>query len=543
MWEAGAQVLEGRFRIVSSGNGERGEVYVAEQLSLGRRVTLRVFRPPLGERFDEEVRRLAAVEHPAVVRVIDSGQAEGVQFLVSELAEGARLSDQLKGEPLLPERAVELVTQIAEGMAALHAKGLAHGDLRPGTVLLVKSARGEQARLCDFGLVALSAAVPEGPRADAPGDLVALGALAYEALAGVAPERPIARPLAEAAPHLAEHPALCALVMAYLEPDPGSAAELAKKLATLPRPAEPTIFLETMQRPPPVPVKSPPPAALEAPPPLPQVPAPPAPAVAAVAPPAQRPLLASVMTMTMPVEAAPKVTAPEAASRAPARRWLPIAAGAAGLGALVVVLVSLSGNSVKREARKLLERRQPMQALEIIGKAQRKLTVPDPELVALKVAGLHLSDAHADETSLFKTLGGAPEAMDPLVLSGLVEDFSKKEDAGLRALLRGLPAKRLQAALEEFARQPLSARQWGALRYLDLEEAAGDLSLVEEYAASLESSDCGIRKAAAKRLGAMMDDTAEPALNRLRDAPREGVEKSCGQDEAQAAIQTLRKGR
>ena len=211
--------------------------------------------------------------------------------------------------------------------------------------------------------------------------------------------------------------------------------------------------------------------------------------------------------------------------------------------ALIIVIVTAMGSSAKRDARKLIERRQPAHALELIGKTQRKLSSPDPELTALKVAGLHLSEQHTEEAALFKSLNGASEAMDPVVVSGLVEDFGKKEDPALRTLLEALPKKPLQKMLEEFARGPLSTRQWGALRYLDLTDAHGGLSLVEEYAASLESSDCGARKTAAKRLAQLMDDAAEQALDRLRDAPREGAERNCGQDEAQAALQTLRKGR
>lgn len=546
MWEVGAQVLDGRFRVVSV-LPSRGptEVYVAEQLSLTRRVTLKVVQAPppaLAERFEEEVRRLATVEHPGVVRLIDSGRSESALFLVNELAEGSRLADELKGEPLLPERAVELLTQIAAGLGAIHDKGLVHGDLRAGTVVLGPSARGEQARLSDFGLGWLAEPLaPDRPRADVGGDLAALGALAYQMLAGAPPTLPEPKPLAEAAPHLVDQTALCELVMGCLagKPTPGTATELAKTLAKLPRPAEPTIFLETMQRPPPVPAAKSVPAA---PPPLPPAPVVAAPVAAApVAVP--RPLLASVMTMAMPQVAVPEVKAVAPAPEVPSRRWLPFAAGGAVLLALIGGIVVATSGSAKREARKLIERRQPMQAMEIIGKAQRKLSAPDPELTALKVAGLHLADAHADEAALFKSLGGADEALDPLVLSGLVEDFSKKEDQGLRTLLRGLPAKRLHPVLEAFVLEPLSARQWGALRYLDLEEAAGHLSLVEQYSASLESSDCGARRAAARRLAVLMDDAAEPALNRLRDAPREGAEKSCGQDEAQAAIQALRKGR
>lgn len=439
MWDAGEQVLEGRFRIVSF-VAQQGlaEVYLAEQVSLGRRVVLRVIRQALGERFDEHVRQLAMVEHSAVMRVIDSGRADSVQFLVSEFAEGARLADELKGEPLLPERALDLLTQIAEGLAAIHDKGLVHGALTPASVVLMKGARGEQARLSDFGLGWSS----EPPIvSEVPADLRALGALAYHALSGVAPDGASPRSLAAAAPHLADQTDLLALVMRCLEAQ-GSAQEAAKKFAKLPRPAEPTIFLETMQRPPPVPVVKG--APQEAPPPLPPSPAPAAPAPAA--PKAPAPLLASVMTMTMPVQAAPAAVAPPVA---PTRGWLPIAAGVTGLLALIIVILTVTGSSTKRDARKLIERRQPAHALELIGKTQRKLSSPDPELTALKVAGLHLSEQHTEEAAVFKSLGGAKEAMDPLVVSGLVEDFAKKEDPALRTVLETLPKKPMQTMLEE----------------------------------------------------------------------------------------------
>jgi len=165
-------------------------------------------------------------------------------------------------------------------------------------------------------------------------------------------------------------------------------------------------------------------------------------------------------------------------------------------------------------------------------------------LMALKAAALHLTDAHPEEAAVIKSLPlGATEALDPLVLSGLVEDFAKKEDAALRALLGSLPKQQLHPVLEDFAQEPLSARQWGALRYLDLEQATGSLKVAALYAASLESNDCSARKSAARRLGQLMDDASEPALGRLRDAPREGAEKNCGQDEAQAALLALKKSR
>jgi serine/threonine-protein kinase len=195
-----------------------------------------------------------------------------------------------------------------------------------------------------------------------------------------------------------------------------------------------------------------------------------------------------------------------------------------------------------REARRLIEMRQPAQALELIAKLQRRMGGARPELMAFKAAALHLSDAHADELAAFRAVpASTPAALDPLVLGGLVEDFGKKEDPALKALLESLPREGLTHVLEGFAKEPISARQWGALRWLDLERATQGLKPVELYSISLESNVCGVRRIAAKRLQELDDDSAADALMRLRETPREGAEKSCGQDEAAAALNALRR--
>src|SRR4051812_11152590 len=149
MWEPGASVLDGRFRILQAAGVTSGtEDYVAEQLSLQRKVSLRVIRPELGvqpdagDRFEKEVRRLAQVDHPNALRVIDSGRADGKLYLVTELIEGPLLSEQLQGnEPLLPERALDALCQIAEGLNAVHEKGLVHGELTPRCIVMGPRAR------------------------------------------------------------------------------------------------------------------------------------------------------------------------------------------------------------------------------------------------------------------------------------------------------------------------------------------------------------------------------------------------------------------
>jgi tRNA A-37 threonylcarbamoyl transferase component Bud32 len=541
MWEPGATVLDGRFRIVQAAGVSSGtEDYLAEQLSLKRKVTLRVIRPELGvqpdaaERFERELRKIAAVDHPGVVRVIDSGRFDKTMYLVTEQAEGTRLSAELKGsEPLLPERALEILTQVAEALCAVHHSGLVHGELNPAMVVV----SGPRARLLDLGLARLfdaespherltvatrTIAAPEylapeqlkGKDATQKSDVFALGALALRVLCGTIDLSALRTG------HLAEQHGLIDLIARCVNPDPEqrpTTQQAATKLAKLPRPQEPTLFIEAMQRPPELPLK-------------PNAPEP-------------HKLLASVPMLTLTPAEPPSVVPPPLPPAAPRRKaWTLYAGGAVMIAASVAVAAMQLNEGPEPKARALLENRQPAQALELITKALRKQGAsPSPELMALRVAALHLSEQHREEELTFKSLpAGTLGALDPLVLGGVMDDFGRKEDAGLRAALKALPAAELRTRLERLAQEPVSSRQWGALRYLDLENAASGLKRVQLYSISLESNSCAVRKLAAKRLMELDDDSAIEALVRLKDTPREGTEKSCGQDEAAAAVQALK---
>ncbi|WP_255508164.1 protein kinase [Myxococcus sp. AB036A] len=253
-----------------------GEVYLGEQVSLGRKVAIKVLHHDLhaqagmAERFKREARLLSAVEHPAVVRIVDFGESGDHACLVMEFVEGESLYDVLTPGPMPPGRALPLLQQLAEGLAAIHDKGIIHRDLKPENVFISKSARGEQARLLDFGIarlvepdaassvsqIGVVLGTPEylspeqavGAKVDTRSDLYSFGVLTYRVLSGRLPfDGPLPRnflsqhasaaplPLDRAAPSLSRYVGLLSLVMRLLEKDaskrPQSAHELADALA------------------------------------------------------------------------------------------------------------------------------------------------------------------------------------------------------------------------------------------------------------------------------------------------------------------------
>jgi len=249
-----------------------GEVYLGEQVSLGRKVAIKVLHHDLhaqagmAERFKREARLLSAVEHPAVVRIVDFGESGDHACLVMEFVEGESLYDVLTPGPMPPGRALPLLQQLAEGLAAIHDKGIIHRDLKPENVFISRSARGEQARLLDFGIarlvepdaassvsqVGVVLGTPEylspeqamGAKVDTRSDLYSFGVLTYRVLSGRLPfDGPLPRnflsqhasaaplPLDRAAPSLSRYVGLLSLVMRLLEKDPGKRPQSAHELA------------------------------------------------------------------------------------------------------------------------------------------------------------------------------------------------------------------------------------------------------------------------------------------------------------------------
>ena len=119
------------------GAGGMGEVYRARDERLGREVAVKVLPGALSDdperlrRFEYEARAMGQLNHPNIVAIYDIGTAAGTPYIVTELLEGRNLREVVNQGPLPPRRAVDIAVQIATGLAAAHARGFAHRDLKP----------------------------------------------------------------------------------------------------------------------------------------------------------------------------------------------------------------------------------------------------------------------------------------------------------------------------------------------------------------------------------------------------------------------------
>ncbi|HSG00325.1 MAG TPA: protein kinase, partial [Vicinamibacterales bacterium] len=138
--------------------GGMGVVYRAIDTTLGREVALKVLPEDLlhdaerRERLLQEARAASALEHPHIAVIHAVGEAEGVTFIAMELIRGEKLSDTIARGGLPHKRALDLATEVAEGLARAHEKGLVHRDLKPANVMVTDDGH---AKIIDFGLAKL----------------------------------------------------------------------------------------------------------------------------------------------------------------------------------------------------------------------------------------------------------------------------------------------------------------------------------------------------------------------------------------------------
>jgi tRNA A-37 threonylcarbamoyl transferase component Bud32 len=149
----------GPYEIVALlGQGAMGEVYRSRDTRLMRDVALKVLPEALThhrtalERFEREARSASALNHPNVVTVYEVGQIDGTAYLAMELIEGRTLRDILREGALSVRRAVDIAAQVADALAAAHARGIVHRDLKPENLIVSPEGR---VKVLDFGLAKL----------------------------------------------------------------------------------------------------------------------------------------------------------------------------------------------------------------------------------------------------------------------------------------------------------------------------------------------------------------------------------------------------
>lgn len=197
-------LLAGRYRLDGTlGEGGMGVVFRALDERVGTLVAVKVFHRG-GARSERELLLARKVSHPRVVRIHDIGDEGSLSFITMDMVDGGTLADVLDGGPLSVERALDLGTEIAEGVAAIHANGIVHRDLKPANILLDRLGH---AQISDFGIAKLLSdgaqsgsglvgtldyLAPEqvrGGRVDRRADVYAFGLVLYEMLAGEFPHR------------------------------------------------------------------------------------------------------------------------------------------------------------------------------------------------------------------------------------------------------------------------------------------------------------------------------------------------------------------
>jgi Tol biopolymer transport system component/predicted Ser/Thr protein kinase len=169
------------YRIESRlGEGGMGVVYRATDTRLNRPVVIKVLSDRLADatarrRFQREARMASALNHPHILTVYDAGEVGDRQYLVTEFVDGGTLRDWCRAERRPVRQALELLVGVADGLAAAHAAGILHRDVKPENVLVTKSG---YAKLADFGLAKLEdRAVPEAVTQAGPATRTAFGTI------------------------------------------------------------------------------------------------------------------------------------------------------------------------------------------------------------------------------------------------------------------------------------------------------------------------------------------------------------------------------
>ena len=150
----------GHYQVISMlGAGGMGEVYLAEDIRLRRKVALKTLPPELTRnerdvrRFEHEAHAASALNHPNILTIYEFGEVQGLRFIACEFIEGQTLRQMLANGKLEPNTAVDIAIQIASALAAAHASGIVHRDVKPDNVIIRKDGI---VKVLDFGIAKLT---------------------------------------------------------------------------------------------------------------------------------------------------------------------------------------------------------------------------------------------------------------------------------------------------------------------------------------------------------------------------------------------------
>jgi serine/threonine-protein kinase len=162
------------YRIVSKiGAGGMGEVYLAQDTKLDRKVALKILPADLAanqdrmRRFTQEAKAAAALNHPNIATIHEIGESDGVNFIAMEFIDGATLREKIHQEQTDLRKLLRYLQHVAEGLAKAHAAGIVHRDLKPDNIMIT---RDGHAKILDFGLAKL---IEQPPMSDGDSSEVA----------------------------------------------------------------------------------------------------------------------------------------------------------------------------------------------------------------------------------------------------------------------------------------------------------------------------------------------------------------------------------
>ncbi len=149
-----------RYRILEKlGAGGMGEVYLAEDTKLGRKVALKLLSEELTQnrdrlsRFDQEAYAASALNHPNILTIYEMGDEGGRHYIVAEFVDGVTLRKRLRASPMELAEVLDIAIQIADALEEAHAAGIIHRDIKPENVMIRRSGH---VKVLDFGLAKLT---------------------------------------------------------------------------------------------------------------------------------------------------------------------------------------------------------------------------------------------------------------------------------------------------------------------------------------------------------------------------------------------------